>query len=86
MRVKAIKSTSIESLHNVHGKFWKFTERLASRQRSDILRRSKVLEELSASERRAVMAIIMQRNNNGGLDYLWTAHFLTVLSKLRVEE
>ena len=86
MRVKAIKSTSIESLHNVHSKFREFTERLASRQRSEILRRSEVLEELSASERRAAMAIINQRNNNGGLDYLWTARFLTVLSKLKVEE
>ena len=86
MRVKAIKSTSIESLYNVHSKFWKFTERLASKKRSEILRRSKVLEELSASERRAAMAIISQRNNNRGLDYLWTAHFLTVLTKLKAQD
>jgi hypothetical protein len=86
MRVKAIKSTSVESLHNVQGKFLKFTEHLASRQKSEILRKLKVLEELSASERRAAMAIIMQRNNNGGLDYLWTTCFLTVLSKLKAQE
>lgn len=86
MRVKEIKSTSVESLQNVHGKFEKFTERLASSQRSEILRRSEVLKELSASERRAAMAIIRQRNKNGGLDYLWTARFLIVLTRLKAEE
>ncbi|MHC4083971.1 MAG: hypothetical protein ACYSWZ_07680 [Planctomycetota bacterium] len=86
MRVKTIKSTSVESLHNVNGKFRKFTEHLASRQRSEILRRSEVLEELSDSERHAAMTIIRQRNKNGGLDYLWTARFLIVLSKLKAEE
>ncbi len=86
MRVKALKSTSVESLHNVHGKFKKFTEHLVLRQRSEILRGSKVLEELSASERHAAMAIIRQRNKNGGLDYLWTTRFLIVLSKLKAEE
>jgi hypothetical protein len=86
MSVNAIKPTSVESLHNVHVKFRKFTKHLASRQRSVILRRSEVLEELSTSERRAAMAIIRQRNKNGGLDYLWTSRFLTVLTKLKAGE
>ncbi|MHC4736787.1 MAG: hypothetical protein ACYTDW_20390 [Planctomycetota bacterium] len=61
-------------------------EHLTSRQRSVILRRSEVLEELSASERSAALAIIRQRDKNGRLDYLWTAHFLTVLTKLKAQE
>ena len=80
------KSLPAESLQENQGRFGKLTEHLTSRQRSVILRKSKVLEELSASERSAALAIIRQRDKKGRSDYLWTAHFLTVLTKLKAQE
>lgn len=82
----ATKSSPVTSLHEVQDKIRKLTERLSLRQRSAMLRASKVLAELSASERRAALAIIRQRDKNGELDYLWIASFLTVLSKLKAKE
>jgi hypothetical protein len=85
LRVIAKKSMPAESLHENQDRFGKLTEHLISRQRSVILRGSEVLEELSFSERRAALAIIRQHDKNGRLDYLWTAHFLTVLTKLKAQ-
>ena len=82
----AIKSSPVASLHEFQDKIRKLTERLSLRQRSAILRTSKVLAELPTSERRAALAIIRQRDKNGWLDYPWIASFLTVLSKLKAEE
>lgn len=62
------------------------TEHLSLGQRSAVLRTSKVLAGLSASERRAALDIIRQRAQNGGLDYPWFAGFLAVLGRLKAEE
>jgi len=79
----AIKSSLGASQHEVQDKIRKLTGYLSLRQRSAIL---KVLGELSASERRATLAIIRQQGKNGGLDYPWLASFFAVLRKLKAEE
>jgi hypothetical protein len=86
LRGIAKKSLPAEYLQENQSKLRKLTEHLTSRQRSVILRKLEVLEELSASERRVALAIIRQRDKKGRSDYLWTAHFLTVLTKLKAQE
>lgn len=80
------KSSLTASQHEVQDEIRKLTEHLSLGQRSAVLRTSKVLAELSASERHRALDIIRQWDNNGGLDYPWLASFLTVLDKLKAEE
>lgn len=82
----AAKPKPVASRRDVQGKIRKLTEHLSSRQKSAVLKTSKVLVELSASQRRAALDIIRQRDKNGGLDYSWLTSFLTVLSKLKAEQ
>ena len=80
------KSSPVASEHEFQDEIKKLTEHLSVGQRLALLKRSKVLAELPASERRAAVDIIRQRDKNGGLDYPWFASFLAVLSKLEAEE
>lgn len=81
-----IKTKSSLTASQVQDEIRKLTEHLSLGQRSAVLRTSKVLAELSASERHRALDIIRQWDNNGGLDYPWLAGFLTVLDKLKAEE
>ena len=82
----ATKSSPVASLHEVPDKIRKLVEHLSLRQRSVVLRTSKVLAKLSTSERRAALNIIRQLDKNGGLYYPWLASFFAVLRKLKAEE
>jgi hypothetical protein len=82
----ATKSLPVLSHYKVHDKIRKFAQHLPLRQKSVVLRASKMLAELSPSERHAALDIIRQWNNNGELDYPWLASFLAVLGKLKAEE
>ena len=82
----ATKSSLGASQHEVQDKIRKLAEHLSLRQKSVVLRTSKVLAKLSTSERRAVLNIIRQKDENGGLDYPWLASFFAVLRKLKAEE
>ena len=82
----ATKSSLDASRHEVQDKIRKLAEHLSLRQKSVVLRTSKILAELSASERHAALNIIRQQDKNGGLDYPWLASFFAVLGKLKAEE
>ncbi|MHC4571426.1 MAG: hypothetical protein ACYS0C_05045 [Planctomycetota bacterium] len=82
----ATKSSLGVSQHEIQGKIRKLAEHLSLRQKSVVLRTSKVLAKLSTSERRAVLNIIRQKDKNGGLNYPWLASFFAVLRKLKAEE
>ena len=77
------KSSSVTHQLNVEKDISKLTKHLSLGQKSTVLRASRVLAELSSSERHAALDVLKQRNSNGGLDYRWLANFLTVLSKLK---
>ncbi|MHC4396468.1 MAG: hypothetical protein ACYS1A_12515 [Planctomycetota bacterium] len=79
-------SASLNHQPDVKNKITKLTKHLPSDQKSTVLRASKVLAELSPSQRREALALLEQRNNNGGLDYRWITEFLTVLGKLKAQE
>lgn len=77
------KTSLVVSQNEVQDIIRKFAQHLPSMQKSVVLRTSKLLAELSVSERRAAMNIIKQQDKNGGLDYPWLVSFLTLLSKLK---
>lgn len=82
----ATKSSFGVSQHEIQDKIRKLAEHLSLRQKSVVLRTSKVLAKLSSSERRAVLNIVRQKDKNGGLDCPWLASFFSVLRKLKAEE
>jgi len=59
---------------------------LPSKYRSALLRASKTLAELPASERRTALGIIRQHAGDGRFGYRWISSFLAVLRRLKAEE
>lgn len=83
-----IKTKSSFGAHrpNVKKEIIKLTKHLPSKQKTAILRASNVLAELSSSERLTALDLLRQKSENGGLDYLWLANFLTSLTSLKTEQ
>lgn len=80
------KSSFVARRPYLKNEITKLTKHLPSKQKTAILRASKVLAELSSSERLTALDLLRQKNENGGLDYLWLANFLTSLTRLKAEQ
>jgi hypothetical protein len=82
----ATKSSPVAPRQTVQDEIRELAEHLSSRRRSALLRTSKALADLPASQRRRALGIIRQRAGGRRFDYRWITSFLAVLSRLKAEE
>lgn len=80
------KSSLLESRHEVQSKMKKLLRDLSLSQKLAMLKAPQVLAQLRPAERRAVLNVIKQRDEQSEIDFAWLASFLKVLRTLKAEE
>jgi hypothetical protein len=80
------KSSPVAPRQTVQDEIRELAEHLPSRRRSALLKTSKTLADLPASQRRRALGIIRQRAGGKRFDYRWITSFLVVLGRLKAEE
>ena len=80
------KSSLLESRHEVQSTMKELLRDLSLSQKLAMLKAPRVLAQLRPAERRAVLNIIKQRDQQAEIDFAWLAGFLKVLRALKAEE
>ena len=80
------KSSLLESRHEVQNKMKKLLRDLSLSQKLAMLKAPQVLAQLRPAQRRAVLNVIKQRDDQAEIDFAWLASFLKVLRAIKAEE